>query len=78
MIDICCMNQMKINQSGTVYIFKASNHIKKRLMDIGLYEGAPLQCVLKSPSGNPKAYNINGAIIALRNEDCNDIYLRID
>ncbi len=72
------MSKMNVGDKGRVYKFIAPDNIRKRLLDIGLYEGCVLECVLKSPSGDPTAYNINGAIIALRNDDCKNILLKIE
>ena len=38
-------------------------------MDIGLVPGTRVKCVLKSPLGDPAAYKIRGAIMAIRKED---------
>ena len=43
--------------------------IRRRLRDIGLVEGAEVECLMKSPLGDPVAYLIKGAVIALRRED---------
>ncbi len=43
--------------------------IRRRLRDIGLVEGAEVECLMKSPLGDPVAYLIKGAVIALRHED---------
>lgn len=43
--------------------------IKRRLQDLGLVEGTRVQCIQKSPFGDPVAYGIRGAVIALRTED---------
>lgn len=43
--------------------------MKRRLQDLGLVEGTQVACIQKSPYGDPVAYNIRGAIIALRCED---------
>ena len=40
-----------------------------RMQDIGLIEGTEVECVQKSPAGDPVAYRIRGALIALRAED---------
>lgn len=50
----------KINSEGS---------IRRRLLDIGLIEGTKIENVLISPAGDPKAFLIRGAVIALRNED---------
>lgn len=51
----------------------ASGTIRRRLLDIGLTEGAQATCLYQSPSGDPKAYLIRGAVIALRAEDASRI-----
>lgn len=43
--------------------------IKRRLQDLGLVEGTAIECIQKSPYGDPVAYGIRGAVIALRSED---------
>ena len=43
--------------------------MRRRLRDIGLVEGAQVECLMKSPLGDPVAYLIKGAVIALRRED---------
>jgi len=49
--------------------------MRRRLQDIGLVEGTLVQCVQKNFSGDPTAYAIRGAIIALRSEDARDVYV---
>lgn len=43
--------------------------LRRRLLDIGLVEGTKVECLQKSPAGDPVAYLIRGAVIALREED---------
>ena len=43
--------------------------LRQRLMDMGFVEGTKVKCVRISPFGDPKAYLIRGAVIALRKED---------
>ena len=47
--------------------------MRRRLQDLGIIEGAAISCVQKSPFGDPVAYEIRGAIIALRAEDAGNI-----
>ena len=49
--------------------------MRRRLQDIGLVEGTMVKCLRKSPSGDPVAYLIRGAVIALRSADSSEIYL---
>ena len=47
----------------------AQGGMRRRLRDMGLVEGAEVECLMKSPLGDPVAYLIKGAVIALRRED---------
>lgn len=52
-----------------------SGSIKRRLQDLGLVEGTRVECIQKSPFGDPVAYGIRGAVIALRTEDAMGILI---
>ena len=52
--------------------------MRRRLLDIGLVENTKVECVGQSPSGDPKAFLIRGAVIALRLSDCAMIPLKGD
>ena len=52
--------------------------LKQRLYDIGLVPGTKIKVVHQSPSGNPRAYLVRGAVIALRNCDAEKISVRVD
>ena len=44
--------------------------MRRRLLDIGLVENTEVACLGRSPSGDPSAYLIRGAVIAIRSVDC--------
>ena len=48
---------------------------RRRLMDIGIIPGTEITAAMKSPVGNPTAYIIKGASIALRREQAQYIYI---
>ena len=52
--------------------------LKQRLYDIGLVPGTKIKVVHQSPAGNPRAYLVRGAVIALRNCDAQKITVRVD
>ena len=43
--------------------------MRRRLLDLGFTEGAKVRCLFAAPGGDPKAYWVRGAIIALRQAD---------
>ncbi|RPF49154.1 ferrous iron transport protein A [Hydrogenoanaerobacterium saccharovorans] len=60
-------------KTAKVNYLLATGSMRRRLQDIGLIEGTDVECLQKSPSGDPVAYLIRGAVIALRSEDSSKI-----
>ena len=54
----------------------AQGAMRRRLMDIGLTPGAPVEALFRSCCGDPVAYMIGGAVIALRREDASTVLVR--
>ena len=67
------LNELKINEEAIIAKVKAKENIKKRLLDIGLVKGAKIKKVLISSGKDMVAYEIKGAVIAIRKEDTKDI-----
>ena len=47
----------------------------KRLGDLGWTAGTPVRCLRASPLGDPVAYGVRGAVIALRRSDSKRIWV---
>ncbi|MBE6914395.1 MAG: ferrous iron transport protein A [Ruminococcaceae bacterium] len=62
-------------QRAVVRSLHASEALRRRLLDIGLTPGTEVECVGKSPCGDPTAFLIRGAVIALRAEDSRGILI---
>lgn len=62
-----------IGQNCKILKINADSQITGRLIDIGLIPESRVTCVGKSPLGDPKAFLIGGAVIALRKEICQQI-----
>ena len=63
------LNQLPINSTSRVKKINCDGNIRRRLLDLGIIENTPIKAVLKSPSGDPRAYEIRGTLIAMRKED---------
>ncbi len=72
------LGTLKVGETGVVLgISKACRGMqRRRLMDLGVIPGTAITAELKSASGNPTAYNIRGAMIALRTDQANLIHIR--
>lgn len=66
---------LQLGQCATVTGLKAVGGMRRRLLDIGLIEGTKVECVGRSPGGDPAAYLIRGAVIAIRDCDSADILI---
>lgn len=75
MNDIYSLTNLKLGQTARVDKLISRGSIRRRFQDIGLIEGTKVKCVLKSPGNDPKAYQIRGAVIAIRNEDAEKILI---
>lgn len=63
------LNEIQEGESAVVKELTSTGSMRRRLLDIGLVEGTNIECLQKSPAGDPVAYLIRGAVIALRAED---------
>ena len=63
------MNSLAPGEAATVCEILHTGDMRRRLQDIGLIRGTSVSCVGRSPLGDPAAYRIRGAVIALRNSD---------
>ena len=69
----CALCDLKIGQSAMVTSVNSKGDILRRLLDIGIISGTKVKCVFKSPLGDPTAFLIRDAVIALRKEDSANI-----
>ena len=69
------LDQLSEGQQGRVTALFSHGTMRRRLQDLGLVEGTTVQCVLRSPAGDPAAYKIRGALIALRARDARQIQI---
>ena len=65
----CSLSDMKVGETATVERLCVHGAMRRRLLDIGLCDGTRVSCVGHSPMGDPSAYLIRGAVIAIRSRD---------
>ena len=67
--------ELPLGKLGIVKDLNCSGILRRRLLDLGFIKGTPIIPILKSPAGDPIAYEIRKTLIALRKEDSNLIEL---
>lgn len=69
------LNNIKPGEHAVVTKLLSKGSMRRRLLDIGLIENTDVECLGRSPGGDPTAFLIRGAVIAIRSEDCSDILI---
>lgn len=75
----CMVNlaELPVSHMGRVIGLKVEGLTRRRLLDLGLVPGTKVEAVRRSPTGDPIAYNVRGALIALRQEDSRKIIVGV-
>ncbi|MBQ4109499.1 MAG: ferrous iron transport protein A [Clostridia bacterium] len=66
------------NEISYVKKLCASEDELRRFFDLGIIKNTKIETLMKSPSGDPTAYFIRGAVMALRREDAEKILVKGD
>ena len=76
MTDIT-LKDLPVGEQARVSRLLAVGAVRRRFMDLGLIDGTLVKSVFAGPSGNPVAYEIRGALVAIRGEDSAQILVQI-
>jgi len=71
------LDQLKLGETATVVRLTSTGMNRRRLMDLGILPGTELIAELRSPMGDPIAYRVRDALIALRNEQACQIEINM-
>ena len=74
-MDGLTLDKLSINESGSVAEILSEGAMRRRMIDLGIVEGTRIECIGRSPAGDPSAYLVRGAVIAIRALDASRIVL---
>ena len=74
-MDSLTLDKLNINESGAVASILSEGAMRRRMIDLGIVEGTRIECIGRSPAGDPSAYLVRGAVIAIRSLDASRIVL---
>lgn len=74
--NLYTLNSLPLGKKATVEALNLQGPIRRRILDLGLIPGTIVEALHKSPLGEPTAYNIRGAVVALRSEEASKIYIQ--
>ena len=75
--NLILLYNLPIGSAGKVKKLTAKGNIRRRMLDLGLVEETQVEALRRSPSGDPIAYQIRGAVIALRFEEASKILVEM-
>ena len=67
---------LPVGQHCCVTALLATGAQRRRMLELGIVQGARIAALHQSPAGDPKAYLIQGAVIALRAEDAQKVQVQ--
>ncbi|HHY91525.1 MAG TPA: ferrous iron transport protein A [Clostridiales bacterium] len=70
------LSDLPVGINARVLHLKATGLSRRRLLDLGLVPGTQVKILRKSPLGDPTAYEIRGASVALRKKDASNILVQ--
>lgn len=73
---ICSLCDINVGEEAIVERLNIHGAMRRRLLDVGLCAGTRVSCVGRSPMGDPNAYLIRGAVIAIRACDGKRVLVR--
>ncbi|GAB6158372.1 FeoA family protein [Desulfotomaculum varum] len=66
---VIALCDLPVGKAAIVNTVQGEGIIRRRMLDLGLVPGTRVEALRISPAGDPKAYKIRGAVIALRQEE---------
>ena len=77
MEDVSTLDRLAVGRRAAVTSLSAPEPQRRRMLELGFVPGGEVSAVQESPWGDPVAYAVCGAVIALRRADARQIAVRI-
>ncbi len=68
---------LPLGEKARVRELELDGNLRRRFLDLGLIYDTEVVPLLKSPAGDPIAYEIRGTVIALRSEEASRIWVEV-
>jgi ferrous iron transport protein A len=75
---IFTLDQLTTGHTATVVNLSSVGLNRRRMMDLGILPGTKIEIEMNSPLGDPVAYRVRGAVIALRCEQAREIQITLE
>jgi len=75
--DLIPLCRLPVGTQACVRKLEIAGAVRRRMLDLGIVLDTPVQALQKSPSGDPTAYQIRGAVIAIRKGEASGILVEV-
>ena len=75
-MEMLRLRDLAPGQRAKVCAMELQGSMRRRLRDVGLIAGTPVECLALSPGGGPMAFLVRGVVLALRAEDSGGIWVK--
>ena len=75
--NITTLDQLNEGESGIIRKVGGDGALRRRLLDMGLTNGAPVKMIKTSPLGDPVEYKVRGYHLSLRKSEAISIEVEI-
>ena len=69
------LDTLPIGRRAFVDKLLSDGNERRRMLDLGIVPNTLVEALYKSPAGDPVAYQVRGAVIAIRSEDAKKILI---
>lgn len=76
MESIVSLCELSPGEAGVIAELRTEGALARRLRDLGFSAGTRAACLGRAPAGDPTAYLVRGAVLALRRSDAAAILVR--
>jgi Fe2+ transport system protein FeoA len=75
---VTTLDELRRGQQATVTAVRSRGPERRRFMDLGILPGTVIRVEMGNPLGDPLAYHVRGAVIALRQTQARNIEITIE
>ncbi len=72
------LDRLSPGEKGRIAGMSLEEGIGRKLADMGFLKGRPVECAYRSLWGDPAAYYVMGALVAIRREEAGKIQVEIE
>lgn len=72
------LDRLNPGEKGRIAGMALEEGIGQKLADMGFLRGRPVECAYRSPWGDPTAYYVMGALVAIRRGEAEKIQVEIE